>query len=213
MRREGAVRVVPWVLAAVFAITTIASGLVARDRGAELDAVRVTQASLSADVEAERVEIQELRSTIDELRADLRAAERLGERRAELLRARRAMSEVLHTCSAGTGMSGPTLPADIPPAVQDTAEAIVEAASTCDLPGLARLAVDDTAFPFEYGLDAQQPPAIYWTQEEFDEGADPAPRRVVLAAGRHARRVWPDRHRVRVAVGGRVRILGGGPGG
>lgn len=136
--------------------------------------MRATQASLSADVEAARVEIQELRSTIDELRAgidglrtDLRAAERLAERRADLLRALRATSEVLHTCSAA-GMSGPTLSADLPPAVRGTAEPIVEGASTCDLPGLARLAVDDPEFPFEYGLDVTQPPALYWTQEEFD---------------------------------------------
>lgn len=177
MRRDGVVRVLPWVVAAAFAVAAIAFGVVARDRGAQLDAMRATQASLSASVEAEGVQIQELRSTIDDLRAtldkvlvDLRAAERLAERRAELLRALRATSEVLRTCSAA-GMSGPTLSADLPLAVRDTAEAIVAAASACDLPGLARLAVDDAEFPFAYGLDATQPPAMYWTQEEWDDEA------------------------------------------
>jgi hypothetical protein len=152
--------VLAFVLATAVAVAT---GLVAHDRGVELEATKATMSTLTATVEQQANQLDRLRARTDALAGDLADAKALAARQTALLHDLQA--RLAGVCSGG-GVTTPALPSELPRAVRDTAQAILAAAQSCDLAGLAALAVEDPDRPFEYGLDATVPPAEYWSDEE-----------------------------------------------
>lgn len=152
--------VLAFVLAAAVAVAT---GLVAHDRGVELGATNATMSTLTATVEQQASQLDRLSARTGALADDLAKANARAARQTGLLRDLR--QRLAGMCSAG-GVSAPALPSELPRAVRDTARAILAAAQSCDLAGLATLAVEDPDRPFEYGLDATVPPAEYWSDGE-----------------------------------------------
>lgn len=199
----------PWivilaVLAIVASTVAVGLGIAWHDRGAELTTARNDIATLQTQVDilghrldAVRARVQDLTgrrgALVDRLDEAKALAARRGERvqnlRAEIVGLQATLAG-LHACSAA-GMTVPELPAGLPDAVRETAQAILGAATTCDLAYLGRLGTDSTEFPFEYGLDAVQPPARYWLREEF-EGQGPMSHLVGLFSLPMATRVAPD---------------------
>jgi hypothetical protein len=157
---------------AVAATAAVAMGTVAHDRGDEIASERDRNTVLVAEQARTDQQIQRLKARIDaidapSLRGEIARLQRLADRRDAEIRSLRAMFGSIRMCSAA-GMSAPSLPNTLPAETSATAGVILDAATSCDLPVLAKLAVHDQTYPFEYGLDATVPPALYWTREEFE---------------------------------------------